>query len=54
MVRAVGDIGGDEAEAYLETMSSGHPDPFVAQAARDALRDARRRRAAGKVGSGAR
>ena len=54
MVRAVGDIGGDEAEAYLETMSSGHPDPFVAQAARDALRDARRRRAAGKVGGGSR
>jgi hypothetical protein len=54
MVRAVGDIGGDEAEAYLETISSGHPDPFVAQAARDALRDARRRRAAGKVGGGAR
>jgi hypothetical protein len=54
MVRAVGDIGGDEAEAYLETISLGHPDPFVAQAARDALRDARRRRAAGKVGGGAR
>ncbi len=49
MVRAVGDIGGPEAEAYLETMASGHPDPLVAEAAREALRDARRRRAAGKV-----
>jgi hypothetical protein len=54
MVRAVGDIGGAEAEAYLETMASGHPDPFVAEAARDALRDARRRRASGKSGGGAR
>jgi HEAT repeat protein len=51
MVRAVGDIGGPEAEAYLETMASGHPDPLVAQAAQEALRDARRRRAAGKAGS---
>jgi hypothetical protein len=54
MVRAVGDIGGPEAEAYLETMASGHPDPFVAQAARDALRDARRRRAPGRPGGGTR
>jgi hypothetical protein len=49
MVRVVGDIGGPEAEAYLETMSAGHPDPAVSSAAREALRDARRRRAAGKV-----
>jgi len=43
MVRIVGDIGGPEAEAYLETMAAGHPDPAVAAAAREALRDARRR-----------
>ncbi len=53
MVRAVGDIGGPEAEAYLDTLASGHPDPLVADAAREALRDARRRRASGKAGSGA-
>jgi HEAT repeat protein len=53
MVRAVGDIGGSEAEAYLETIASGHPDPVVAQAAREALRDARRIRSAGRVGNGA-
>jgi hypothetical protein len=47
MVRIVGDIGGAEAEAYLETMMAGHPDPAVARAAREALRDARRRNPAG-------
>jgi hypothetical protein len=49
MVRMVGDIGGPEAEAYLETMAAGHPDPAVVTAAREAMRDARRRSAAGKV-----
>jgi hypothetical protein len=53
MVRAVGDIGGSEAEAYLETIATGHPDPLVAQAAREALRDARRTRSAGRAGNGA-
>jgi hypothetical protein len=48
MVRAIGDIGGAEAEAYLETMAAGHPDPRVAAEAREALRDARRKRAAGR------
>jgi hypothetical protein len=47
MVRAIGDIGGPEAEAYLETMAAGHPDPQVVEAAKEALRDARRRRARG-------
>ena len=51
MVRAVGDIGGPEAEAYLDTLAAGHRDPLVAEAAREALRDARRRRAAGQTGS---
>jgi hypothetical protein len=51
MVRAVGDIGGPEAEAYLDTLATGHPDPFVSEAAREALRDARRRRASGQAGT---
>jgi HEAT repeat protein len=52
MVRIVGDIGGAEAEAYLETMLAGHPDPAVASAAREALRDARRKNPDGR-GKGA-
>ena len=48
MVRIVGDIGGAEAEAYLETMLAGHPDPAVASSAREALRDARRRNPDGR------
>lgn len=54
MVRVVGDIGGPEAEAYLEAVAAGHADPFVAHAAGEALRDARRKRAAGQGGGGAR
>jgi hypothetical protein len=54
MVRIVGDIGGPEAEAYLETMAAGHPDPVVAEAAREALRDARRRSAAARAKGAAR
>jgi HEAT repeat protein len=42
MVRAVGDIGGAEAEAYLETLAAGHRDPRVVEAAKEALQDARR------------
>jgi hypothetical protein len=49
MVRIVGDIGGPEAEAYLETMAAGHPDPLVVAAAREALRDARRRGGASRA-----
>ena len=52
MVRIVGDIGGAEAEAYLETIGAGHSDPAVVSAAREALRDARRRGSEGK-GKGA-
>lgn len=54
IVRAVGDIGGAEAEAYLETLAAGHGDPRVAEAARAGLQDAKRRRTAGKPGSGSR
>lgn len=52
--RIVGDIGGAEARGYLLTLESGHADPFVRQAARDALadldaRDAERGRVAEKA-----
>jgi hypothetical protein len=35
---ALGAIGGDEARAYLEFVSSGHQDPEIRQLAKDALR----------------
>src|SRR5262249_41725526 len=35
---ALGAIGGDEARAYLEFVSSGHADPEMRQLAKDALR----------------
>ncbi len=35
--RIIGDIGGPEAEGFLLTLSSGHPDPRVRRAAREAL-----------------
>jgi hypothetical protein len=37
VARIIGDIGGAEAEGYLLTLDSGHPDPRVRSAARDAL-----------------
>jgi hypothetical protein len=37
LVRFIGDIGGAEAEGYLLTLSSGHPDRRVRAAAREAL-----------------
>jgi hypothetical protein len=37
MARVLGDIGGPEAQAWLLTMSSGHPDDVVRGAAREAL-----------------
>jgi hypothetical protein len=39
MARILGDIGGDEAHAWLVTMASGHPDASVREAAREALED---------------
>lgn len=39
MARFIGDVGGSEAEGYLLTLESGHPDPRVRRAARDALRE---------------
>jgi hypothetical protein len=37
IVRFIGDIGGAEAEGYLLTLESGHPDPRIRTAARKAL-----------------
>jgi hypothetical protein len=37
LARIVGDLGGPEAEAYLVTLASGHPEPQVRQAAEAAL-----------------
>ncbi|MBN2361368.1 MAG: HEAT repeat domain-containing protein [Deltaproteobacteria bacterium] len=39
IVYAVGAIGGREAEAYLFTVASGHPDPEVQRAAREMLKE---------------
>ncbi|HSN91931.1 MAG TPA: HEAT repeat domain-containing protein [Anaeromyxobacteraceae bacterium] len=37
LARIIGDIGGPEAEGYLLTLESGHPDARVRRAAREAL-----------------
>jgi HEAT repeat protein len=39
IARHIGDIGGPEAEGYLLTLASGHADPRVRRAAREALDD---------------
>jgi hypothetical protein len=44
IVFAVGQLGGREAEGYLFTVESGHPDPSVRQAAAQALEELERRR----------
>lgn len=44
VVDAIGSIGGREAEAYLFTVESGHPDEAVRKAAAWAATDLRRRR----------
>jgi hypothetical protein len=43
IVFAVGAIGGREAEAYLFTVASGHSDPAVQQAAKQALQELQQR-----------
>jgi hypothetical protein len=43
LVRFIADIGGAEAEGYLLTLASGHPDPRVRDAAREALDELARR-----------
>jgi hypothetical protein len=42
----VAQIGGKEAEAYLYTVASGHPDPEVRKNAQDALAELKRRQKA--------
>jgi hypothetical protein len=37
LARIIGDVGGPEAEGYLLTLASGHPEPIVRSAAREAL-----------------
>lgn len=41
IIYAVGALGGDEAEAYLDTVAAGHDQPAVRQAAAEALRELR-------------
>ena len=41
--RIIGDIGGNEARGYLLTLESGHMDPRVRAAAREALQDLEQR-----------
>jgi hypothetical protein len=43
LVRFIADIGGPEAEGYLLTLASGHPDPRVRDAAQEALDELARR-----------
>ena len=44
IIYALGSIGGDEAEAYLYTIASGHPDEMVRNAAREASAELKRDR----------
>lgn len=44
IVYAVAQIGGKEAEAWLFTLTSGHPAPAIRDAAREALAELERRR----------
>jgi hypothetical protein len=39
IVFALGAIGGDEAEAYLDVVATGHDDPFVRASAEQALKE---------------
>ncbi len=44
VVFAVGSIGGDDAEAYLDLVASGHEDPLVRASAEQALAELRTRK----------
>jgi hypothetical protein len=48
IIFGVAEIGGKEAEAYLFTVASGHPDPAIKKAAQDALDELERRTASRK------
>lgn len=53
LARIIGDVGGSEAEGYLLTLASGHPEPVVRAAAREALDELHARaREAGPVAAG--
>jgi HEAT repeat protein len=52
VARVVGDIGGAEAEGYLLTLASGHPDARVRRAAREALEAMAARRKTPAVAAG--
>ena len=43
VVYAVAQLGGREAQAYLFTISSGHPDPALREAAKEALQELEKR-----------
>ena len=43
IVFAIGSIGGDDAEAYLDLVSSGHEDPLIRASAEQALSELRAR-----------
>jgi len=43
LARIIGDIGGSEAESFLLTLASGHPEAGVRRAAAEALRELERR-----------
>jgi hypothetical protein len=44
IIFGVAEIGGKEAEAYLFTVASGHPDPEMRSSAERALSELQRRR----------
>lgn len=50
VVFAVSAIGGDDAEAYLDLVSSGHDDPLIRASAEQALEELRARKTPKKTG----
>jgi hypothetical protein len=52
VARIIGDIGGPDAEGYLLTLASGHPDPGVRRSAGEALEELRGRAAGPAVAAG--
>ncbi len=52
IVFAVAQIGGAEAEAYLDTLAQGHPSDQVREAAKEALRELIARKTAGHAAKG--
>lgn len=50
VVFAVSAIGGDDAEAYLDLVASGHDDPLIRASAEQALHELRARKTQKKIG----